>query len=151
MPSAERLAQHPARRLREPVVDGREDREDQRADEDVVEVRDQELEEEADAEEHRYAEAELAAPDGPEPVEDLYAGGDADQHRRGGEEDVAGWRHPDAEHVVRPHAEADEADRTRGGDHYLVAEDHLPREDRDDLGREGESGDHEDVDLRVTE
>src|SRR6059036_611242 len=87
---------------------------------DSREAGDQELEEEADAEEHRYAEAELAAPDGPEPVEDLYAGGDADQHRRGGEEDVAGRRHPDAEHVVRPHAEADEADRTRGGDHYLV-------------------------------
>ena len=88
--------------LRKPVVDGREDGEQESADQHVVEVRDdevrvaelpveghdgqhdsgetgdQELEEEADAEQHRRREADLAAPHRAEPVEDLDAGRNAD-------------------------------------------------------------------------
>src|SRR5207253_6417137 len=82
VPLPETLAQHPAGRLGEPVVEGREDREDQAADQDEVEVRDdeirigelpverrdrehdpgqaraEELEQEGAAEEHRRSEAQ---------------------------------------------------------------------------------------------
>ena len=154
MPAAERLVEQPAGRLREPVVDRREDREQQPADQHVVEVRDhevrvgelpverrhrehdpgetgtQELEEEPQAEQHRRREPDLPAPEGGEPVEDLDAGRHRHQHGRDGEEGVAGRRHADGEHVVRPHPQADEGDGHRGGDHEGVAEDHLAGENR---------------------
>ena len=59
--------------------------------------------------------------------------------------------HADGEHVVRPHAEADEADAHRGRDHGRIAEDGLAREDGNDLVGDGEGGQHEDVDFGVAE
>ncbi len=50
-----------------------------------------------------------------------------------------------------PDAHREEPDRHRRRHHHRVTEDHLPREDGDDLGDEGEARDHEDVDLGVTE
>ena len=96
-------------------------------------------------------EADLAAPHRRDPVEDLDAGRHADDHRRDHEERVRRRRHPDGEHVMRPHAEADEPDRDGGADHRGVAEHRLAREDRDDLGREAEAGQHQHVDLGVAE
>ena len=52
---------------------------------------------------------DLAAPHRAEPVEDLDAGGDADGHRSDGEKAVGVGVHSDGEHVVRPHAHADES------------------------------------------
>ena len=59
--------------------------------------------------------------------------------------------HADGEHVVRPDAEADEADADRGRHHGRVAEDGLAREDRNDLVGDGEGGQHQHVDLRMAE
>ena len=67
------------------------------------------------------------------------------------EEEVQRPAHADGEHVVRPDAQADEGDGHRGGGHELVAEQHLAREDRDDLGDHAEDRQDQDVDLRVAE
>ena len=171
----ETLIEHAAGHLGVPVVDGGEDHEEDRADQHVVEMSDDEvgvvqlpvprrdrehdagepgdepLEEERDGEQHRRGEADLAAPHGRQPVEGLDAGGDGDQHGREREEGVAERGHADGEHVVRPHAQADEADADRGGDHRRIAEDRFAREDGDDLVGEAEGGKHEDVDLGVPE
>ena len=52
---------------------------------------------------------------------------------------------------MRPDAHGDEPDTDRGRHHDGVAEDRFAREDGDDLGRKGEGGDHEHVDLGVAE
>ena len=58
---------------------------------------------------------------------------------------------PDREHVVRPDEHAREGDADRREGDRLVAEDRLPREDRDDLGEHPHRGQHHDVDLGVPE
>ena len=118
---------------------------------DAGEAGDEELEEEADAEHHGHGEDDLAAPYGRQPVEDLDAGRHGDDHGGEDEEGVAGRTHADGEHVVRPDAEADEADGDRRSDHGGIAEDGLAREDGDDLVGEGEGGQDEDVDLGMAE
>ena len=62
-----------------------------------------------------------------------------------------GPAHAHGEHVVRPDAQADEGDGRGGGGHELVAEQHLAREDRDDLGDHAEDRQDQDVDLRMAE
>src|SRR5260370_41370995 len=101
------------------------------AEHDAGQTRNQKLKQERDAEQHGHFEAHLSAPDGAEPVENLYSGWNPDQHRGSREERVARGRHPDREHMMSPYAEADERDRARGRDHHGVAEDHLAREHRD--------------------
>ncbi len=64
---------------------------------------------------------------------------------------LAAGAHADGEHVVRPHAEADEADADRRRDHGRIAEDGLAREDGNDLVGEGEGRQHQDVDLGMAE
>ena len=59
--------------------------------------------------------------------------------------------HAHGEHVVRPDAEADEGDGRGGGGHEFVAEQHLAREDGDDLGHHAENRQDQDVDFRVAE
>ena len=81
----------------------------------------------------------------------LMPGGDGDQHGRQGKERVAEGRHADGEHVVRPHAEADEGDAHRCRHHGRITEDRLAREHRNDLVREGECRQHEYVDLGMSE
>jgi hypothetical protein len=78
-------------------------------------------------------------------------GRDGDQHRRQREHRVGDRAHAHGEHVVRPHAEAEEADQHRGVHHHRVAEDRLAAERRDDLRHEAEGGQDEDVDLGVPE
>ena len=67
------------------------------------------------------------------------------------EESIALCAHAYGEHVVRPDGHAQEPDRHRGRHHDRIAEDCLPREDRNNFGDESERGDHEDVDLRMAE
>src|SRR5690348_13069740 len=81
-------------------------------------ARDQKLKQERDGEQHRYSEAQLSAPDGAKPVENLYSGWNADQHRGGREKRVARGRHADREHVMSPYAQADEGDRAGCRDHH---------------------------------
>src|SRR4029077_15784043 len=96
LPLAETLVELPPEHLRPPVEEAREDREHDAAEQRVVEVRDDEVavvhlpvdrecgeidagdppddeqREKAESEEHRRLEAEVAAPEGREPVEDLH-------------------------------------------------------------------------------
>ena len=64
---------------------------------------------------------------------------------------LAVGRHADGEHVVRPHAQAEEADGERGRHHDGVAENRLAREHRNDLGDEGEAGNDQDVHFGMAE
>ena len=70
---------------------------------------------------------------------------------RRGEEDDGHRRHPGREHVVRPDAEADEDDEQLGDRHERERDDPPLREGRDDLRRDPEGRDDEDVDLGVAE
>ncbi len=175
VPLAERVAHHLAGDFGIPVVEGAEEREDDRSDEHVVEVGDdkvggaelpversgrehdagktgdEELEEEADHEHHGDGEDDLSSPDGSEPVEDLDSGGHRDDHGGEDKEGVAGRAHPNGKHVVRPHAEADEADRDRCRNHGGVSEHGFAGEDGDDLVGEGEGWENEDIHLGMAE
>src|SRR5205085_7550289 len=59
--------------------------------------------------------------------------------------------HADCEHVVGPYAHADESDCNRCPHHHRITENRLAREDRNDLGDEGEGWEHQDIDLRMSE
>src|SRR5437762_11192703 len=111
MPAAEPLGKQSAGHLREPVVDAREEAQHRPAEEDVMEVRDDEVRvgrleverhdrerdagepsddehrDESDREEHRGAKPNRPADSGGDQVEDLNAGGDGYEHPRGVEEE----------------------------------------------------------------
>jgi hypothetical protein len=53
--------------------------------------------------------------------------------------------------VVRPHDEADDADRDHGVGHAEIAEDRLLREGRDDVADDAEARQDQDVDFGVAE
>ena len=164
-----------AAHFREPVVEGTEDGEEDGANDDVVEMSDdeirgaelpikrnsrkhdaseagdEELEQECNAEEHGSFEDELAAPHGAEPIENFDSGGNRNDHGGQGKGGVAIGTHPNREHVMGPNAHADETDGDSGADHDGIAEDGLAGEDGDDFRSEGKTGDDQDVDLRVAE
>ena len=172
---ADGLVVHVAGDLREPVVPAGEDREHGAEREHVVEVRhhvvgllqravdagigehhagdaaDGEQEDEADRPQHRRAELDRAAPHRGDPGEDLHAGRHRDHHRGGDEIGLHGGRHADRVHVVRPHDEADAADRDHRVGHAEIAEHRLAREGRDDLADHAEARKDQDVDLRMAE
>ena len=104
VPAAQSFREHAAGHLRIPVIEGREDHEENRPDQHVMKMRDdkvgtaelpvegryrehdageagdEELEEKPDGEFHRRGEVDVAAPQGREPVEDFDSGGDRDRH-----------------------------------------------------------------------
>ena len=82
---------------------------------------------------------QLAAPHGAEPIEDFDSGGNRNDHGGEGKERVAVGTHANREHVVRPNAHADEADRDSGADHDGIAEDGLAREDGNNFRSEAEA------------
>ena len=176
VPLAELLREHAAGHLRIPVIEGGKDHEENGADQHVVEVRDDEigvaeLPVEGRDGEHDAGEA------GDEELEEetrwrtssevvkwmlppqmvasqlkiLMPVGTEMTMVEKHEEGVGAGGHADGEHVVRPDAEADEADADRGGDHGRIAEDGLAREDGNDLVGEGEGGQHQDVNLGMAE
>ena len=170
-PLVERAPEH----LRPPVVEAAEDPEDRAAEEHVVQVRDDEVgvghlpvdrergeedpgeaadredADEAERPQHRRVERDVPAPDRREPVEDLHAGRDRDDHRAEHEEDVEPDRQADREHVVRPDEQRVERDARRRDRDRLVAEDRLAREDGQDLRDDPHRGQDHDVDLGVPE
>src|SRR5690606_6636434 len=81
---------------------------------DLGEAADGEHDHEADREQHRRLEGHRAAPHGGDPVEDLHAGRDGDQHGGVHEVQLAAQRHAHREHVVRPHDERKEGNRGGG-------------------------------------
>ena len=153
---------HVAGHLREPVVPAGEDAEHGAERQHVVEVRDhvvgvlqhavdagirqhdagdaadREQEDEADRPQHRRLELDRAAPHRGDPGEDLHAGRHRDHHGGGDEIGLRRRGHADRVHVVRPHHEADAADRDHGVGHAEIAEHGLPREGRDDLADHAE-------------
>src|SRR5271168_2201551 len=171
----ERLVVHSPGHFREPVVERSKGSEQNAADDHVVEMRDhevrtpklpvkwgdaqhdsgeardKELEQEADAEQHRSFEMNLPTPHGRKPVEDLNAGGNGDGHRRQHKKGVRACAHPDSEHMVSPDAHADKSDAEGGGHHHRIAENRFTRENRDDFGGEGESWNDQDINLRMAE
>src|SRR3954470_18664421 len=170
---ADLLVHHPAAHLREPEVQTGVRGEDDRAEDDVVEVRDDEVavvhvpvqrragqqhpgqateqegDQEADREQHRRLEGDLAPPHGADPVEELDPGGHRDQVRQEGEERQQ--HRAGGEHVVRPHRQRQGGDRDQREDHALVAEQRFAAEDRDDLADDAEEGQRDDVHLGMTE
>ncbi len=161
--------------LADPVVEAGEDREDRAQRQHVVEMRhhvvgvvddlvdagigqhhaghaaDGEQEDEADRPHHRHFERDRAAPHRGDPGEHLDAGRHRDDQRR--RHEVGAGVDADAgdEHVVRPHHEADHADRHHRVDHAEVAEDRLAAEGGDDVADDPEAGQDHDVDFRVAE
>ena len=93
----------------------------------------------------------IATPDGRQPIEDLDSRRYRDDHGGKDEEGIACRAKADGEHVMRPHAETDEADRDRGRNHRRITKDGLAGEDGDDLVDERERGQHQDVDLGMAE
>ncbi len=170
-----RLVVHSSGHLREPIVEGPEEREENAAHDDVVEVRhheiriaelpvegrgaqhdpgqarDQELKQEGDAKQHRRLEVNLPAPHGGEPVEDLDSGGNRDGHGRQHKKGVSGRTHADREHVVGPDAHADKSDAHRCRHHDRVAENRLAGENGNDFGSERKSGNDEHINFRMAE
>src|SRR5260370_13812733 len=118
---------------------------------DSGQARDKKLEKKSQAEQHRYLEAQFSAPDCAEPVEDLDASRHANQHRGQRKKRVAGWCHADGEHVMRPHAQADEPDRARRRDHHAVTENHLAREDPNNLRDESVYANDQDINFGMAE
>src|SRR5712664_2933742 len=171
----ERLVVHLSGHLRKPIIEGAKSREKNAAHDDVMKVGDdeiripkvpserrcaqhdpckasnQELKEEAYAEQHGRLEVNLSTPHGRQPVEDLDAGRNSDGHRREHEKGVGVGVHTDSEHVVGPYAHGDEGNADRCGDHYGIAENRFAGKNRDDLGSKAERGKNEHVDFRMAE
>ena len=172
---AETLVEVAAVHLREPVVEASEQTEDEAAEQDVMEVghdvigigllgvgrndrvrharqsADGEHRDEPEREQHRGREPHRALVHRREPVEDLHAGRDRDQHRREAERRDRNRAQSGGEHVVRPHTPSEETDRDAGEDDDRVAEQRLAREDRQGLGHDAHAGEDEDVDLGMAE
>ena len=173
MDFAQTLVQHLAGHLGPPEVQAREHEEDHGSENDVVEVRDNEVtvgyvevqrwcrqddsgqasEQEGDHEAHRpqhgRVEGDGAPPHGADPVEELHARRDSDQHRHQGKERQID-RTRDV-HVVRPHCETESSYCHGGEDQALIAEDGFTRKDRNDLAGDAEKRQSDDVHLGVTE
>src|ERR1700745_2217103 len=175
MPFAERLIHQSPGSFGVPVIDTCEDAEHDSADKHIVKMRDheirvmelpvpwrhrehdpgqagdQELKEEANAEQHRCRKAYPAAPQSSDPIEYLDSGWDSDKHRGKSEEGIRDRGHADGKHVVSPHAETDKHDAYRSRDHRWVAENRLTAKDRDNLVCNRECRKHQDVDFGMTE
>ena len=173
------LAQHfrilAARHLTDPVIETREDPEQGAHRHGVVEMADhvigvlehyihpgigqhhagnaadREQEDHAKGKQHRRGERDRAAPHGGDPAEDLDARRHRDHQGRGDEVGAGVDIQANRVHVVRPHDEADDADRHHGVGHAEVTEHRLLREGGHHLADDAERGQDQDVDLGVAE
>ena len=172
---AERLVQLVARHLRQPVVDRREEGEDEPAHDRVVEVghreeaavrghvarrvgeedarqaADQEVEEPGEREQHRHREADLAAPERHHPAEEREAGRDRDQLGREHVERAQVAVDAAHEQVVLPDEPGEQRHAEHARDREPVAPERLAREHGQQLEHDPEAGQGEDVHLRVPE
>ena len=105
----------------------------------------------SESEQHRAGELDFAAPDGSQPVEGFDGRGNADGHRQQRESERRVRAHAADEHVVAPHAEAEEADGANRSDHGAVAEHRLAREGREQVRRHAHAGQDGNVHLRMAE
>ena len=175
MQLAQGFVVHATGPLRDPVIDGSDDREHRARHQHVVEVRhheisvviqevhrrqrqhqareapDGEQKHECDGEQHRGLEGHRASPHRRHPVEHLHAGRHGDQHGREHEEQLGSQRHAHGEHVVRPDDEAEEGNRRRGIHHRVVAKQPLAGKRRDDGADDAEGRQNHDVHLGMPE
>src|SRR5580704_5473541 len=134
MEFAKAFAQHSSRHFWVPVIKCGEDCKQKSAHESVVKVchdkirttelpierrtaqhdpgetSDQKLKQKCNTKQHGRLELDLPSPHGSEPVEDLDARWNTDSKRGQCEKAVSVRAHPYCEHVVRPHAHAQETD-----------------------------------------
>ncbi len=149
---AECFVQHASEHFRPPVVQTGEQAKNQTADDNVVEVSDDEVgimilevgrrcrqhnagypahyesRNEADCEQSCRREADRSAPHREQPVEDLDACRYGDQHRRDREQRVRNRTKTCREHMMRPNHEAKEADQHSSEHHRAVSEQPFARE-----------------------
>ena len=111
---------------------------------------DDERHHETDRPQHRRRIVDAAAIHREQPVEDLHAGRHGDDHRGNAEHriDVGAGAH--REEVMQPHHEGENADHHGGRDHRAIAEQRLPAERRDHLGKDAERRQRENIDLRMS-
>ena len=152
-----------------------ENREDDQADENEMEVRDQiitvlglpiergdrvadarqageeKLHERRDAKEHRRGKSQPAADHRRAPVEHLHPGRNRDQQAGSDEKQIHRVAEPDGEHVMRPHEQAQKGDRDRRAGDEFVTEDRLARENRNHLRQNSERRQRDDINLRMPE
>jgi hypothetical protein len=167
------LVQAEAERLGKPVLVAGEYPEQHAADDDVVEMGDEEeavvqheigrrhgeqhtrdpaddeRDDEAERPERRRLEDHAAPVHREQPVVDLHARGDGDDHRGDAEDRIHVGAGTHREEVVQPDHEGEDADRHRRSDHRAVAEQRLARERGEHLREDAERRQHQDVDLRV--
>src|SRR5258705_6438281 len=97
-----------------------------RAQHDAGEASDQKLKEKGDREQHRRLELNPPTPHRAKPVEDFDSRRDADGKRGYREKAVGVGVHPDMEHEVRPHTQAQEPDASRGAHHNWISKNRFP-------------------------
>ncbi len=104
-----------------------------------------------DGEQHGGCEAQPAAPHGPQPGEDLHAGRHPDQEtvRRKDHQSHSGDSR--GKHMMRPDGKGEHTDHHTGQDNYFVAEQTLPRKDRDNFGHDPKGRQDQNVNLRMPE
>ncbi len=112
---------------------------------------DQEGADEADREQHRHREVDVAAPQCQHPVVDLDRGRDRDDQRGGRKEEAEVRVHAADEHMVRPHHHRQHADRQDRPHHGAIAEDALARMHADQVRHDAERRQRDDIDLGMAE
>src|SRR5690606_17733468 len=115
------------------------------------EAADGEQDDEGHREQHGRLESQRPAEHGGRPVEHLHPGGHRDQHGGVHEEQLAGQRDANGEHVMRPYRKRQEGDRPGGVDHGGIAEQRLATERGDDHAHGAEGRQDHDVHLGVAE
>src|SRR6266481_3683940 len=151
MQFAQGFIEHPSADLGKPIVKRSKKTEHDSAHDDVVKVRDdkvrtgelpierrralhdagetgyQDLEQERDAKQHRCLELDFPTPHRAEPVENLNASWNSDNHRRHNVEAVGIETHSDNKNEVRPQTHAHKVNPHRGFYHDRVAKNRLER------------------------
>ena len=169
------FGEHPSAHLWKPVIQPRHHREQSSAEQNVVHVRyyvirvselpiegdgregdagqpaDGECEQKRDGEQHGGVEANGSAPHGGEPVENFHSSGNGDQQTGSSERVLPRVAQTDREHMMRPHAQAQQPDGDGGGGDERIAEDRLAREHGNDFGNDAKRRQHHDVDFRMSE
>ena len=174
-PAAGTLRQRAPLPQRHPVVEGREHRQHHAADQHVMEMRDHEVgvmdlpvdrqqrqhhagepaqnegHQETDQEPGRRRPPQAAAPQRPDPREDLQRPGDRDRDAEDRHQAQPQPAQPRGEHVVQPEQEADRADGDQRRGDRMPADQRGPRQRRHHGRHQARRRQEDDVDFRVAE
>ena len=106
---------------------------------------------EADREQHRCSQMDIALPQGEDPVIHLECRRHRDDQCRRRKEEAEVRIHATDVHVVRPHDEAESTDRDNRPDHHAITEDIFARMRTQQIGNDAECRQGNDINLWVTE